>query len=93
MITAIATTRAPLAVLHARFETVLPAVQAEGNTAFRTLRSAEDREDAVAEATLTAWKKFLRAITESASIEPAVLAHRAVESVARRMQRRARLAI
>ena len=89
MIDVIATTRAPLADLHARFHDVLPALQAEGNAAFRSLRTEEDREDAVAEATLAAWKKFLRAVTETVSIDPTDLARRAVASVARRLHRKA----
>ena len=91
MTATIACTRAPIAELHERFQYVLPAVEAEGNTAFARMRSVEDREDAVAEAALTAWKKFLRAVTESVSIDPADLARRAVASVARRMNRQALL--
>ena len=55
--------------------------------AFAALQSVEDREDAVAEATLTAWRRFLRAVTESVAIDPGDLARRAVETVARRFQR------
>ena len=87
MTAAIATTRAPLTALHARFAPVLPAVQAEGNNAFRSIRSEQDREDAVAEATLSAWKRFLRAVTESVTIDPTELARRAVDSVVRRLHR------
>jgi len=92
MITTIASTRAPLVDLHARFHDVLPVVQTEGNYAFRTLPSVEDREDALAEATLSAWKRFLRAVTESVAIDPSDLARRAVASVARRLHRRSLLA-
>jgi len=92
MNTAIASIRAPLVDLHARFHDVLPVVQTEGMTAFRTLPSVEDREDAMAEAALSAWTRFLRAVTESVAIDPSDLARRAVASVARRLHRRAMLA-
>jgi len=91
MTATIACTRAPITELHERFQYVLPAVQAEGHTVFSSMRSAEDREDAVAEATLTAWKKFLRAVTESVAVDPADLARRAVASVARRLHRQSLL--
>lgn len=92
MIALIATARAPLADLHARFHDVLPALQAEGIAAFSSLRNEEDREDAIADATLTAWERFLRAVTESVSIEPADLARRAVATVARRLHLQSLLA-
>ena len=92
MTAAIATTRAPLAELHAQFAPILPAVQTEGLQAFRTMRSWQDREDAVAEATLTAWERFLQAITESVAIDPVDLARRAVDSVRRRLHHQRLLA-
>lgn len=64
----------------------------EGIQAFRTMRSRHDREDTVAEATLTAWERFLQAITESVAIDPADLARRAVDSVLRRLNRQRLLA-
>jgi len=91
MTATIACTRAPIAELHERFQYVLPAVEAEGNTAFACMRSIEDREDAVAEAALTAWERFLRAVTESVSIDPADLARRAVASVVGRLHRQSLL--
>ena len=78
MIAAVASTRAPIAELHNRFAHVIPAVQAEGNSAFRSIRSEDDREDALADATLTAWRRFLHAITERTTIDPADHARRAV---------------
>ena len=83
MTAAIAATRAPLAALHAQFAPILPVVQTEGIQAFRLIRSWQDREDAVAAATLSAWERFLQAITESVAIDPVDLARRAVESVLR----------
>jgi hypothetical protein len=88
----IALTRAPLADLHARFHAVIPVLQNEGNVAFRSLKREEDREDAVAEATLTAWRRFLRAVTESVAINPIDLARWAIESVIRRQRRQMLLA-
>ena len=47
----------------------------EGIQAFRTMRSRQDREDAVAEATLSAWERFLRpSPSRSRSTRPTSLA-------------------
>lgn len=92
MIASLASARAPIAELHNRFQEFIPVVQGESSTAFHNLRSVEDREDATAEATLTAWRRFLRAVTESVVIDPTSLARSAVESVARRLRRRSLLA-
>ena len=92
MTVAIATTRAPLAALHARFAPILPVILDEGTRAFRSVRSREDREDAVAEAALTAWERFLQAVTESVAVDPIDLARRAVDSVRGRFQQQRLLA-
>jgi hypothetical protein len=90
--TAIATTRTPLAQLHERFSTVLPSIQSEAQDTFRNLRCEQDREDAISETVLDAWKKFLRLVTEYSPIDPMELARRAVASVARRIHRQSLLA-
>lgn len=90
--TTIAATRTPLAQLHERFSTALPSIR---NTAYRTfqnLRCEEDREDAISETVLDAWKKFLRLVTEHSPIDAMDLARRAVASVARRIHRQTLLA-
>lgn len=79
--------------LHSRFGEVLPAVQSESRSAFAGLRTAEDREDAEADAALAAWMRFLRAAAASTIIDPVDLARRAVASVARRLRQRTQFAI
>ncbi|MFO0805481.1 MAG: hypothetical protein U0791_20445 [Gemmataceae bacterium] len=78
--------------LHSRFGEVLPTVQSESRSAFAGLRTAEDREDAEADAALAAWMRFLRAAAASTIIDPVDLARRAVASVSRRLRMRAMLA-
>jgi hypothetical protein len=84
MLAAIAEARIPAADLHARFAPVIPAVATAGETMFHDL-SPEDRDDAVADATLSAWERFLRAVTERVAVDPSDLARRAVAAVARRL--------
>ena len=74
----LAVTRTPLPDLHAAFATVLPAVEARARRAFRPLRCPHARDDARADAVLAAWKRFLRAATERAAVDPADLGRRAV---------------
>jgi hypothetical protein len=93
MLSCPALTRVHWPDLHSRFGDVLPAVQAESRSAFAGLRTAEDREDAEADAALAAWLRFLRAAAESTAIDPVDLAQRAVAAVVRRLRHRARFAV
>lgn len=64
------------------FLALLPAVQAHARSAFRSLRSAHDREDAVAEVVARVWEQFTVSPAEHATsaetlAAPAVAAVRA----------------
>jgi DNA-directed RNA polymerase specialized sigma24 family protein len=84
---AIATARAPLADLHARFTAALPAVNERARAAFRRVRCPHDRDDRVADAVLAAWRAFLRRISEGVPADPDRLADDAVAAARRKARR------
>ena len=52
---------------HQPLLALLPAIQAHARSAFRSLRSAEDREDAEAEVVARAWELFVTTPTTHAA--------------------------
>lgn len=87
MTAAVASARAPLAELHARLEAALPAVRRSARAASHRLRCRHARADAIAEALLAAWGRFLRLVTEGLPVDPHDLARRAVDAAALRLRR------
>lgn len=63
---------------HESFLTLLPAIRAHARTAFRTLRSSHDREDAEADVVAAAWQQFR---TDATDADAGRLAAEAVAAV------------